>query len=344
MRKKQEIEQLLFGSLDAAIAPEPSQRFAQKKEKKKRRSASLQPRVTSDRAEALRREIAADTLLLQRQASTGDELTSRFVKHTKQTIVVTGATGTGKTQAVETFVKGSTRLKPSPTMGVERYDRGDLSIWDTSGDSRFEAATKGLLEVADAVVAFYDPKRPATFDLAAERIQNTSCGTLVATGLDDLEGRRLVDTLKDITFLCLVDPTDKHAVDALFATISSRLLKGGLLSPRTGSSIASPDAAGSSDGFFSPERQQQLLHKRRFDHNLVSQETTTTTTTTTTWEPSSADDDPRVLDIQYLAHHPALLDDLRSELIIVLLAFGLLALFSWARGYLGPPLLLLEES
>jgi hypothetical protein len=65
-------------------------------------------------------------------------------------VVLVGASRSGKTLFAQTFAAGVAALRPPPTLGVERHDCGmppelagnarlpELRVWDTSGDARFD--------------------------------------------------------------------------------------------------------------------------------------------------------------------------------------------------------------
>mmetsp|Transcript_6267 Transcript_6267/g.20425 ORF Transcript_6267/g.20425 Transcript_6267/m.20425 type:complete len:401 (-) Transcript_6267:216-1418(-) len=379
--RKREIEALLFGGLEDALASsssvttrkeEESQdsshaeaeaeakeedsdrlnrfsatRLSKRRSLSRRRSSSLQP-MSSDRAEAMRREIAADRDELSHKSTrTGDvDLAEAFVKSKSKTVVVCGASGTGKTQIVETFAKGSTRLKPNATMGVEKYDVDDLTVWDTSGDERFDKATAGLLKVADAVVAVYDPTRPETLALARSRLGVPGPGALVASyrnreernddeedlsprayddaspaggagaGVDDDQqpelarsGQQLADQLQ-ADFFFLKDPTDKQAVDALFDAVQRRLGKTTEnTSPTTkkNDNKLQDDNRGKGQGEEEGgEPQEEAASKAKAAHL-----------------------DPALVAAGHLSDHPDLLDSLQSDLVAFFAAFVLLATFAW---------------
>ena len=187
---------------------------------KKGRSASLQP----SGFEVMRREIAVDREILKSpvpRATDSDVAPRRFVKSSESVVVVcVGASMTGKTQFLETLTKGSTRLRPPPTMGLEKFHVRDVLLWDTSGDERFLAAISGILSVADAVMAFYDPKRSETLEVALKRLDDapmTSDKFLVATGTLGPHEKAHADSI------FLGDPTDATRVNDTFNDVRSRL-------------------------------------------------------------------------------------------------------------------------
>lgn len=221
------------------------------------RASSLPPKRRSESIAAARRHLDADRAALRANlerepietasAPVGKGPSAAFASlasaNTKaSSIVVLGASKSGKTLLTQTFCSGMAQLRPAPTMGVERNDvtnhLGDLRVWDTSGDARFEEATLALVRNATAIVVTYARSNAASFDFAAARLIQAKCDApdgavlaLVATALFgraaanadttcvelDRRARRIASTCHAVFHV--VTPTDRIEVDALFGEI-----------------------------------------------------------------------------------------------------------------------------
>ncbi|KAJ1454041.1 hypothetical protein M885DRAFT_253513 [Pelagophyceae sp. CCMP2097] len=145
------------------------------------RSDSVNAR--SDSVAALKRALAEDREALAQstakrgmahppadfmRSSSGGKQTAQSLNGTS--VVLLGASRSGKTLVTQTFCGGVAQLRPAPTVGVERHDvassSGDVRVWDTSGDARFDDAALGLVRGASAILVLYVFDDAASLDFA----------------------------------------------------------------------------------------------------------------------------------------------------------------------------------
>ncbi|KAJ8606931.1 hypothetical protein CTAYLR_008631 [Chrysophaeum taylorii] len=266
--RKKEIEEMLFGdllmekkeavpSVEAVVVPATPRRRSSLKTSMSSSSSSETPAWKM--TEVRRGELEADKESLSKKKGIEQE---PFLPRSKSrlswlarssselSVVVLGAKSTGKTLLAETVARGASRLRPTPTLGVERLDAtlgGDeLRIWDTSGDQRFDAAAVGLTRTCAAVVVVYRAGDGDSFAAATERLLRAKCDapyaalallatTLAPTNDDDdasssslsVEDRARHLAESADAFFAVVDPTDVSGARNAFASIKDRSRRAG---------------------------------------------------------------------------------------------------------------------
>lgn len=246
--RKREIESMLFAKLlgeqESIVSPErdDSSSILSDSTTRRRRAPSRALSTSSVHLDAARRELEADRELLrrpQRVSSAEEEVfhasssttTSRATK--KRVAVLLGSRRTGKTLIAERLM-ALTRVVPKPTVGVERHeatvDGENLTLWDTSGDQRFDEAAANLARRSSAVVVVFKAGDQESFSSAAEKLLRAKCDAptsakfaLVSTKLggaeeEDLEVVNRADRLAKSTgaFYRVIDPTDRDMCLQIF--------------------------------------------------------------------------------------------------------------------------------
>ena len=95
-------------------------------------------------------------------------------------IIVSGASGVGKTSMLQRFVGEPYEVEHQATIGIEfklKYCRVQnriikLQIWDMAGQDRFESIVTSYFRGADGVICVYDVSQPDTLGKIRKDLRN----------------------------------------------------------------------------------------------------------------------------------------------------------------------------
>ncbi|CAG7838646.1 unnamed protein product [Allacma fusca] len=160
--------------------------------------------------------------------------------------VLIGDSGTGKTSLLQQYARGVFLPDNSSTIGCDLFFKKEevggkiitLSIWDTSGQEKYDAITPNYLRKTDGIFCVYDVTNPRSLDnlhkwlkLAHEYAPTEVPMILVGNKIDLSEERQIdkhigqtVANGLEINFL-ETSAKEAHNVEAAFRTLAAAALE-----------------------------------------------------------------------------------------------------------------------